>query len=167
MDVSVHLKPGNQDNQDILVEKGAADLPASYRLGVAAELSSRLSDAADLTRSEWSNAARTDHEKSMYNDTYSFGAGIRFVPSTSPIAGYLSTIPLSAGFRIGTLYYKSFPKIESLREIAITFGVEIPFKNGSGGLITSYEIGKRGDANSNGWDETFVKIGVSLAGVIK
>lgn len=167
MDMSVHLNPGNQVNQDILVEKGTADLPATYRLGVAAELSSRLSAAADFAYSRWSNAARTAREDSMYNDTYSFGAGIRFVPSKSPIASYLSTVPLSAGFRIGTLYYKSYPKVESIREMVLTFGVEIPFKNSSGGLITSYEIGKRGDVKSNGWDETFVMIGVSLVGVIK
>jgi hypothetical protein len=167
LDRSIHFKPGNQDDKDILVEKDRADIPAVWRFGMAASFSDHLTAAADFTRSEWTTAARTPSEKRMYNDTSTFGAGIRYVPSTISTAGYLSTIPLSAGFRIGTLYYKSWPKIESLREMALTFGIEIPFKNNAGGLITSYEIGKRGNADSNGWDEIFMNIGVSLAGVIK
>lgn len=167
MNMSVHLWPENRADLDILVEKRKTDLPAAWRLGVAAELSRRLSAAADFAFSRWSNAARTEREKNMYTDTSSFGAGIRFIPSVSPTAGYLSTIPLSAGFRTGTLYYKSWPKTKRIRETAVTFGVEIPFKSGSGGLITSCELGKRGDANSNGWDETFVTVGISLVGMIK
>ncbi|MHB9029232.1 MAG: outer membrane protein transport protein [Candidatus Latescibacterota bacterium] len=167
MDVSIHVRPGNSTNTELLQEKVKADLPGNWRLGVASRLSRQFSVSADFTRAEWSKAARTDKEKRMYNDTYTFGAGVRYIPSTSPTAKYLSTIPLSAGFRMGSLYYKSYPKVDAVREAALTFGVEFPFMNGAGGLITSWEIGKRGDKAKNGWDETFFNIGISLAGGIK
>jgi hypothetical protein len=167
MDMSLHFKPGNKDALDTIIGTGSTDLPAMYRMGLAATFSNRVSAAADLSLSEWAKAAKTLDEKAMYTNTYSFGAGVRFIPSTSPTAGYIESIPLTAGFRIGTLYYKSFPKIDTLREMALTFGVELPSKSGSGGLITSCEVGKRGDKNSNGWDETFVNVGISLSGLVK
>jgi len=167
MDVSIHIQPGNSDNAEMLLEKAKAELPATVRLGFASQISRRLSAAADMSMAEWSKAARTDKEKKMYNDVFSFGAGVRYIPSVIPTAKYLSTIPLSAGFRFGSLYYKSYPKIHAIHEAALTFGAEFPFMNKSGAVITSWEIGKRGDKEKNGWDETFINVGLSLAGGIK
>ncbi len=152
---------------DIPLQNDTLRLPSTIRLGAAMNISKRLSAALDYSRSGWSDAARTDREKMMYEDTWAIGGGIRFTPSVSSIASYTSGIPMSIGFRYGTMYYKSFPKIDTVREASLTLGIELPFVNKSGGLITSYEIGKRGDADSNGWDETFFRVGVSLAGTIK
>jgi hypothetical protein len=167
LDVSIRLRPGYSTNTELLLEKDKADIPASWRLGVSSKLSRKLSAAADLSLAGWTNAARTEKEKLMYNDAFSLGAGVRYVPSAMQTAKYLSTIPLSVGFRMGTLYYKSYPKVNSIREAALTLGIEFPFMNGAGGLITSWEIGKRGDKQKNGWDDTFVNVGLSLAGGIK
>jgi len=167
LDEIKHMQPSGENMSDISIENGTVRLPSTIRLGAAMDISRRLSAALDYSRSGWSDAARTDREKRMYEDTWTIGGGIRFIPSVSPIADYMSGIPLSLGFHYGTLYYKSFPKIDTVREASLTLGIELPFVNKSGGLITSYEIGKRGDTDSNGWDETFFRVGVSLAGTIK
>ncbi len=167
VNMSVHVTPGTQEAPERLMEKHTVNVPAEWRLGIASQLSRRLSAAADVSFADWEGAARTDTEKMMYDNTFNFGAGVRFVPSTSPVARYLSTIPLSAGFRVGNRYYRSYPKVESIREAAITLGVELPFRDGAGGLVTSCEVGRRGNKDKNGWDETFFTVGVSLVGGIK
>ena len=167
MDMIVSVRPGDAVDPDIPVEKERIDLPASWRMGISSEITKRLSAAVDFSRADWIKAAHTDKEKQMYNDTYSFNAGLRFIPSVSPIAGYFSTIPISIGFRMGTLYYKSYPQIAGISERAVTCGLEFPFKKNTGSLFTSLELGTRGDKSKNGWDETFVNAGFSLIGKIK
>ncbi len=167
LDETKFMQPSGESMADIPLQNDTLRLPSTIRLGAAMNISKRLSAALDYSRSGWSDAARTDREKMMYEDTWAIGGGIRFTPSVSSIASYTSGIPMSIGFRYGTMYYKSFPKIDTVREASLTLGIELPFVNKSGGLITSYEIGKRGDADSNGWDETFFRVGVSLAGTIK
>jgi hypothetical protein len=167
LDRSIHFKPGSQDAADILIGQDHPRLPAVWRFGTYSTLSENLTCAADVVLSRWTDEARTDHEKLMYTDTAMFGGGFRYIPSVRSLADYVSTIPLSAGFRAGNLYYRSWPKIGIVREMALTFGVELPFRGGGGGLVTSFEIGKRGSTSSNGWDETFANIGVSLQGAIK
>jgi len=65
------------------------------------------------------------------------------------------------------LYYKSYPQIADLTEKAVTLGFEFPFKKNAGSLFTSFEMGTRGDKSKNGWDETFMNVGVSIIGKIK
>jgi len=167
LDETKFMQPAGESMSDIPILTDTVRLPSTIRLGAMMDVSKQLSAALDFSRSGWSDAARTDREKEMYEDTWMIGGGIRYIPSVSPTAGYMSGIPLSLGFRYGTLYYKSYPKINTIREMSLTLGIELPFVNKSGGLISTYEIGKRGDTDSNGWDETFFKIGVSLAGTIK
>lgn len=167
LDRNVFIQPGFSTNSDVELGKGRAHIPSSWRIGITKDFSKKLIVSADLSRAGWEKSARGDEEKRMYSDAYMFGAGLRYTPSLSPVAGYLSTMPLSVGFRMGNLYYKSYPKVNTIEERAVTIGVGFPFKEKSGSLIVSYEIGTRGDKSRNGWDETFMKIGFTLVGVIK
>jgi hypothetical protein len=166
-DMNVSVRPGDSLDPEISVEKDKIDLPMTLRAGIYSAISKRLSAAIDFSMADWDAAARTEKEKQMYNSTYSFNAGLRFIPSVSPLAGYFSKIPVSAGFRLGTLYYKSYPKIAVISEKALTFGLEFPFEKNMGSLLTSLEVGTRGDKNKNGWDESFVNVGFALIGIIK
>ena len=121
----------------------------------------------DIKFAQWEDAARQPKEKEMYNNTYRFGAGLRYILSSRPSAKYYETLPLSAGFRFGTLYYKSSPKINPVFEKAVTLGIELPLKGEVGSIIISFEYGLRGDKNKNGWDENFMSVGVLLIGKIK
>ena len=69
--------------------------------------------------------------------------------------------------KFGTLYYKSYPEVNSVFERAVTAGIEFPFKENVGSIMTSFELGTRGDKDRNGWDETYMSIGIMLIGVIK
>ena len=49
----------------------------------------------------------------------------------------------------------------------MTCGLEFPLFGNLGTLIGTFEYGVRGDKDKNGWDETFMSIGISLSGVIQ
>ncbi|MFC1541342.1 OmpP1/FadL family transporter [Candidatus Latescibacterota bacterium] len=142
-------------------------LPSTIRIGLFSGFSENLKAGMDLKFVQWKDAAVLPKEIEMYNNTYRFGAGVRYIPSTRLNARYYETLPLSAGFRFGTLYYKSYPKIDTVFERAVTLGVELPLTGGTGSIITSFEYGIRGDKDKNGWDESFISVGISLVGKIK
>ena len=167
MNNNTYIISGSITNPEKLLSTKKAFLPASWRIGISSELRERLKAVMDFKFVQWENTAREPKEKEMYNNTYSFGAGIRYIPSNRPNSLYLKKIPLSIGFKFGTLFYKSYPKINTVFEKAITLGVEIPLKEDIGTIITSFEYGTRGDKAKNGWDETFTGVGVSLIGKIK
>ena len=167
IDMNTYIISGIITNPEKLIKTKKVSLPASWRIGISSELIERLKAAMDFTFVQWENAAYEPKEKEMYNNTYRLGAGIRYIPSNRPNAMYLKKLPLSVGFKFGTLYYKSYPKINTVLERAITLGVEIPLKEDMGAIITSFEYGIRGDKAKNGWDETFMSVGVSLIGEIK
>ena len=131
LDRSVYLRHSTS-SKEIFLENGNRDIPARWRVGVSTDISRRLTAAADFSRATWAEAARTDKEKQQYQNTYTLGAGIRYIPALNSTASYLSTMPLSLGFRMGTQYYKSYPNVKSIPERAITLGLEFPFKEKSG-----------------------------------
>ena len=103
----------------------------------------------------------------MYSNSVRYGGGLRFTPSTRINAPFYLKLPISAGFKAGTLYYNSYPLIESVKEKSFTMGIEIPFGKGTGRLYNSIEYGIRGDKSKNGWEETFFRYGISFIGSIK
>ncbi len=167
MSLNTYAISGFLTNPDRLLSDKTISLPSSWRFGIFSDFSERLKAGIDISLVQWENAARKPVEKEMYNDTYRFGAGIRFIPSTRTNAFYIYKLPLSLGFRVGTLYYKSYPKINTISEKAVTFGIELPFKNNLGSIITSIEYGTRGNNNINGWEENIISVGIALIGRIK
>ena len=160
-------KQSNVFSEEKIYRMTTISLPSQWRFGVASHFGKRLSASMDISSVQWEDAARTLKEKEMYSNTYYFGTGVRFIPSTALGASYLKTLPISAGFKMGTLYYKSYPLIDSVFEKAVTAGIELPLKDNNGTVIMSYEFGTRGDKGKNGWDETYMSIGLSLIGIIK
>ena len=157
-----YARSGNVNNPDIQIGSQTKYLPASFRIGVFSRLRERLQAAMDLSFSQWEDAARTQKEKEMYSNTFNIGAGIRYLPSTRINAPYYMKLPLSAGCRYGTLYYKSFPVKDTVTEKAVTFGIEFPLFNELGSIVTSFEYGIRGEMDANGWDEKFTNVGIAL-----
>ena len=167
MEMSTYVLSGYITNPEKLLITKTATLPSSWRIGIFSELRENLNAGMDIKFAQWEDAARQPKEKEMYNNTYRFGVGLRYIPSSRLNAKYYQTLPLSAGFRFGTLYYKSYPTINPVFEKAVTFGIEFPLKGEVGSIIISFEYGLRGDKNKNGWDENFMSAGVLLIGKIK
>ncbi len=164
---TINVVEGDIINPDFTTAIKDMKLPASFRIGYFTAVRENLKAGLDFKYVQWEDAAVSPKEREMYTDSYRFGAGIRYIPSMRLNARYYETFPLSAGFRVGTLYYKSYPKIDTVLERAITFGVELPLTGGTGSIITSFELGTRGDKSKNGWEESFVSVGLSLVGLIK
>ena len=142
-------------------------LPSSLRIGVWSQIGRQLSIGVDYTYDAWEDAAETPKQKEMYTNTSRIGGGLRFIPSVSRNAGFLKRIPVLIGVRQASQYYKSYPIIDTINETAITCGFEIPLMRNTGTLITTFDYGWRGDKDKNGWDETFMNVGLSLVGQIK
>lgn len=142
-------------------------LPSSLRVGMWSQISRRLSMGVDYTYEAWEDAAETTKQTEMYTNASRIGGGLRFLPSVSRNAGFLKRIPISVGIRYASQYYKSYPVRDTITETAVSCGFEIPLIRNSGTLITTFDYGKRGDKDNNGWDETFMNVGISLVGHIK
>jgi len=167
LDMNVVVRSGNLLDPEIPFTKRNTKLPSVMRMGVSSQFGSRLTAVFDYSFEQWEDIAETDKEKLMYNNSYQFGGGLRFVPSTRMNAPFYMKLPLSAGFKYRTLYYKSYPKIDTVSERAVTLGFEMPLKKRIGILISSLEYGVRGDKGKNGWDETYISFGLSLVGMIR
>ncbi len=158
---------GSLTSPETRLESYDVSLPETWRFGVFSELRDRLAAGFDISLSMWEDAARTDTERKMYSDTYRVGTGIRFTPSDRINAPYYMTLPLSLGCRVGTLYYKSYPVIDTVEEKAVTAGIEFPLRGNTGILTLSFEYGVRGDKSKNGWDEDFFSFGFALSGKVR
>ena len=167
MDLAVHVIPADYYNPEQVYKKTTVSLPSRWRFGITSAFTDIMTASMDVSLSQWEKAARTVKQKEMYTDTRHFGAGLRFNPSRSFNAPFYRKYSVSAGFKLGNLYYKSYPKVDTVFEKAVTFGIEFPFIENMASLITSFEFGTRGDKSKNGWDESYASIGILLIGMIK
>lgn len=167
LDTVIRVRPGSTSSPERNQKTFTTTLPERWRFGVSSLVTRRIVVNADFMLANWEDAARTKVEKEMYNDTYSVGAGVRLNPVTTPGATLLQRIPVSAGFRMGSMYFKSYPTIDTVYEKAGTLGFEFPVKENTASLVTSFEFGVRGDKSKNGWEENFTSIGIVLIGTIK
>lgn len=167
LEMNVMVRSGNLLDPEIPFTGRNTKLPSVLRMGVSSQFGRRLTAVFDYSFEQWEDIAETAKEKLMYNNSYQFGGGLRFVPSTRINAPFYMKLPLSAGFKYRTLYYKSYPKIDTVSERAVTLGLEMPLKKRIGTLTSSLEYGVRGDKSKNGWDETYLSFELSLVGMIR
>jgi long-subunit fatty acid transport protein len=139
-------------------------LPETWRTGVMFKFGEKFSAGSDYTFAGWEKAARTSKEKQLYNDATRIGVGFHYNPTPRFSDSYYKKIPVSVGFSYGSLYYKSYPVIDTVTEKSVTIGVEFPLQRNAGSILTSFEYGKRGDKSKNGWDENFMCFGISFIG---
>ena len=156
---------GSLANDDLLQGKGTSKLPESIQFGLYSNPSGTLGMALDTAFERWEDATVTQTERDQYANTFRVAAGIRYQQSTRDTDPYYRKIPLSAGVRYRTLYYRSSaPSADTVSERAFTLGAEFPLKNEVGYLVTSLEAGTRGDQQTNGWHDTFVGFNIALIG---
>lgn len=167
LDTVVRIRPGSISSPERNRDTYQISMPERTRFGISSLFTRRLVANADYSLAKWEDAAKSTLEKKMYNDSFSIGAGIRLNPITAPGASLLERIPFSIGFRYGTMYYKSYPKIDTVAEKAGTFGFEFPLKENLASVVTTFEYGMRGDKAKNGWEEQFTTVGIVLIGTIK
>jgi len=167
LDVTVRVRPGQFSYPEKTFSTRNRSLPARWRLGVTSVFMRRFTASADLSLANWEDIAKTQEERDMFTNTYRVGAGIRYAPAQFTGIPYYRKLAISAGFKFGTMYYKSYPTIDTVTEKAVTFGLEFPFLENVASLITSFEYGTRGVKNDNGWDESYSRIGLLLIGTIK
>jgi hypothetical protein len=165
---SSYVRPGSYSNEERLTGTDTANLPARWRVGLASRIGERFTAMLDYEAADWEGAAESAAETALYANSSRIGGGIRYVPSTSTIRrSYLRSLPLSLGARYGVLPYRSYPSREDVVERSISAGIDFPIKDELGVIVTTFEFGERGDKGTNGWEESFLRVGVTLIGRIK
>lgn len=164
MDQRITVHTGTISDPEKILTTVTTVLPETWRTGVMLKFGEKFSAGSDIAYAGWEKAARTAKEKQLYNNTIKIGTGIRYNPTPRFSDAYYKKIPVSIGFSYGSLYYKSYPVIDTITEKSVTLGVEFPLRNNAGSILTSLEYGKRGDKSKNGWDENFMCFGISFIG---
>ena len=163
-----YVRPGSYSNPERRTGTGTANLPARWRVGIASRIGERIAAVLDYETADWADAAVTPAEIDLYANSYRIGGGIRYTPATSVFGrSYLRSLPIFVGARYSVLPYRSHPSRGKVSERSISAGIEFPIKNELGMIVTTLEFGERGDKDTNGWDESFLRMGVTLIGRIK
>lgn len=154
----------DMSNPDIHAGRRSANLPRILQFGVFSNLNDRMGVGLDAAFENWKDAAVTAQEREQYTNTVRIGAGFRYRPNAEDTAPYYQKIPLTAGLRYRTLYYKSHPVVDVVRETVLTAGAEFPLKSNLGILAASVEAGIRGDKQANGFRESIFGFNIALIG---
>ena len=130
-------------------------ITVEFNTGV--DLDKALKDVKDAV-----DRAKSDLPDDLLSDPVVFDIDLTEFP--------ILTINLSGDYSI--LELRNFAEylqdeIETVSEMAFTLGIEFPLKENIGLLISSLEYGIRGDKDKNGWDETYMALGLSLVGKIR
>ena len=147
-----------------LRETAEFELPAAYGAGLSIRALPRYRISFDVVQRLWSESEfRSDGGEAAgfrnLKDTIRFGIGlVRLQDGDQTMRDPVLRRALwRAGFTYATLPNES--KGETVSEWAITGGVGLPIQFDRGYVDGLIEFGKRGDAESTGVGETFLRIG--------
>ena len=162
----IEASPDSVAGNYIRVEKTHFSLPPFLGCGVVYEIRDGFDIGADFSYGFWKNAHEKSPKGDRFRDSYEFGAGIRYISSTSIRASYIEKIPFTAGLKYRGLYYESYPKRSGVIERLVSFGIELPVTDEGGSLHITVDLGKRGYVTKNGWRENIVRLHMSFVGVL-
>lgn len=149
--------------------KGTLTLPTGIILGASAPLGERVRVVAQYSRAAWSRS-------SLESDLVDFRAqqrvslGVERKPSAERNVPTLDRMPLRAGF-----YYLAWPDLlpragaidisggtAGVNERGLTLGTGLRSRDGEGAVDFALEAGWRGNRDTLGAREYFVRFGISL-----
>jgi len=149
-------------------QAGRQELPSHWAIGLKASPVQNVSVMIDAAQSQWSDAAlRTEPGAQKiypFRDATRLGIGLEYSeggPGES-----------ARTYRAGVYDAVSYIEDENgseIRERALTFGIREGVGKGRAALDIAVEVGKRGDLDELGLEETFVRIlaGVSYSSVAR
>jgi hypothetical protein len=132
--------------------------PAMGGVGVSYRTGERGSLTAEWHRSAWGqtgglagyNGEMTDADRVSIGAEYAFGDDYR--------------IPLRVGYLWRELSYRISSASEAPTEFAVTGGFGLPFRQENGSFDVSVQIGARGDVETYGARERFLRFTLSMVG---
>lgn len=133
-------------------------IPSTIGAGISYQNES-LTVGLDITHSDWSDSRFWDETFKMNNHTR-ISLGFQIIPDRNSFRNYLDRI----NYRAGIYYQDTYWNIKSsdIREMGVTFGMGLPFKNSSSAFNFSILLGKREISNNLSPDEYFGKILLSM-----
>jgi len=137
----------------------ALTLPFNYGVGLSYNIKNKLTVAAEITNSAWSDITSPDPYTSTTNRTR-LGAGVEYIPNDRNPKTYLSRIR----YRMGTHYLKDYIVLNNyqLKDFGISFGAGFPLKRSKTSVNLSFEIGQRGTTDYGLVKENYYRIYLNL-----
>jgi hypothetical protein len=133
--------------------------PTTVAFGMAYAKTRRWIFALDGEYAAWA-----DTEPGRHN-TFEVAAGVQFQTRPGNSLGIGRRYDLMGGVYRRSLYFRT-PSADPVVELGISAGIAVPFQNNSGAFRWTLEFGRRGDVQSHGAKETFIKQTFSIAGLV-
>ena len=133
--------------------------PTTVAFGMAYAKTRRWIFALDGEYAVWA-----DTEPGRHN-TFEVAAGVQFQTRPGNSLGIGRRYDLMGGVYRRSLYFRT-PSADPVVELGISAGIAVPFQNNSGAFRWTLEFGRRGDVQSHGAKETFIKQTFSIAGLV-
>jgi hypothetical protein len=133
--------------------------PATIGFGLAYAKTRRWIFALDGEYAAWESTGA-----GRFNTT-EIAAGLQFQTRPGNSLGIGRKYDIMGGVYRRTLYFATTSG-EQISEIGISAGVAVPFKSNSGAFWWTIELGRRGDVQTHGASETFIKQTFSIAGLV-
>lgn len=147
---------------DVVGRESELRLPDELIVEAAVSLSEGLRLGAALRRAGWEGAFQEDlaAERAELGDAWEMGAGVEFAPEGRIGLVLGPEAPLRVGYRWRRLPIRLDG--EPVGEWALAIGYSRGFRTLSR-VDVALEYGRRGDLDSNGLSERFVRLGVGMA----
>ena len=136
--------------------------PINWSTGLVWQPGERWAIGGDFDYIAWKNGYLFDGlTVSDMNNNYRLGVGVEYKPSTRRIISYADKMNYRAGIFYGQLNFLS--NNQAVNEYGFSLGLGLPITRGNSRLDVAFQVGKRGDINTNGLSEMFFRFNFSLA----
>jgi hypothetical protein len=141
---------------------GRQEIPSQWGIGARVQPLRTLALSGDLMQTLWSDAALRigagEPETHPYHDTMRFGVGLEFEPGAPGQAPRI--------YRVGSASNESYVRTrddDRITERAVTAGLRQRIGKRRAALDLSVEVGSRGERETTGVEERFVRLGFGVA----
>ncbi|WP_163711899.1 hypothetical protein [Mangrovibacterium lignilyticum] len=135
-------------------------IPEEIGVGFVVDNNKNLLYALDAGMQKWSDYSYDLSGVKLKNNPY-IRTGLQFTPSTNFLASFFSKV----NYRLGFNYSKSYLDLRGiqLEEVAGSFGLGLPIRNGKSKIDVSFEAGTKGTTSKRLIQENFVRLRVGFS----
>ena len=160
IDVEEKLEYWGVDSSRVI--KSEMEFPAELGFGFCFPVRERVIGVFDFLWTGWKGDEQVIGNPAGYHESQTFALGVEFEPLTDPLESWLKRTYYRTGINFSNLYYQ-VPAGKTVLEYSLNLGAGLPVPAGYGRMDLNFTLGKRGELNINGADETFFKFGVYIS----
>jgi hypothetical protein len=153
----ITLETDETSNNPLAVVKSKGQIPLFFTVGLLYQMHDRWNIGMDLNFQNWKSGYKmTSHTVQDINNSYRIGAGVEYLPVKKRFISYLKRIT----YRAGAFFSKFNTRVNDheVYEYGCAFGLGMPIGFSPNHLDISFELGNRGNLDTNLAREYFFKL---------